>query len=493
MATRPFLTKQQPAAGGYDGSGIMGGQPGYTTPAGGGPATQTRLGTMAVVGDAGMNYTMNATSAPVPRSLDSANIQSTQAQPGKVYPASSSVGTNGYTVPSNTNPQAPITAPNYMGPGPVLTPASQPNNWANMLSPIDASGAPRINYAGGNGTGVTGNYDSSGINWNGGVGYTNPNNHNQLVQQSIDAFSDKGGAYLTNATRRGLEAANSRGVLNSSMAGGLASRYAMEAMDPYVGKAVDLAKTREGFAFQSGENSLDRSLQVAVENGRMSNDMAQLLATHTFQGNQAEFDRTLQTALAQGQIDAQTFQLIKTQQFQNSQNALDRGLQAGLQQGRIDADTASQIRGFGFQGMQNSLDRTQQQMLQNQQYAFQGEQAALDRTSRAQLQSDATFQQDWLNSRSFSRDFQSQLSMIPLSAAADLTSFISKYAVENPEVYTPEIINGMSNFMAQNMQSILNQYFPNQTVSTSTSYNGSGINPGANSSTAPMPPPVQAL
>lgn len=483
MATRPFLNKQQQPTTGYDGSGIMGGQP-----------TQTGFNKPVALGELGMvNTALGTAGAPVPRSLDSAVTRPAIAQPGMVYPASANVGSNGFTTPSNANPQFPITAPNYMGPGPVLTPANQPNDWANRLSGIDANGAPRINYAGGTGIGVTGNYNSSGINWNGGIGYNNPNNHNQLVQQSIDAFSDKGGAYLSNATRRGLEAANSRGVLNSSLAGGIASRYAMEAMDPYITKAVDLAKTREGFAFQSGENALDRSLQVAVENGRMSNDMAQLLATHTFQGNQAEFDRTLQTALAQGQIDAQTFQLIKTQQFQNSQNALDRGLQAGLQQGRIDADTASQLRTFGFQGMQNSLDRTQQQMLQNQQYAFQGEQAALDRTSRAQLQSDATFQQDWLNSRNFSRDFQSQLSMIPLSAAADLTSFISKYAVENPEVYTPEIINGMSNFMAQNMQSILNQYFPNQTVSTSTSYNGSGINPGANSSTAPMPPPVQVL
>ena len=485
MATRPFFTKQQPAAGDYDGSGIMGGQPGYTTPIDGGPARKTLVGSFAGVDPIIRTVTTNASGAPVPTSLDSANI----AQPSMVYPASSNVGTTGYTEPSNANPQAPITAPNYMGPGPVLTPAAQPNNWANTLSSIDASGAPRINYAGGNGTGVTGNYNAAQINWNGGVGYSSPNNHNELVQQSIDAFSDQGGAYLTNATRRGLETAGSRGLLNSSIAAGAANRSAIEAMQPYVSQAVDLAKTREGFAFQSGENALDRSLQAAVENGRLSQSMAELLATHTFQGNQAEFDRTLQTALAQGQIDAQTFQLLRTQQFQNSQNALDRSLQAGLQQGRIDADTASQLRTLGFQGMQASLDRTQQAMLQNQQYAFQGEQAALDRASRAQLQSDATFQQDWLSSRNFSREFQSQLSMIPLSVAADLTSFISKYAVENPEIYTPEIINGMSNFMAQNMQSILSQYFPNQTSYTSTTQTGGGsvtVPPGGL-------PPIQAM
>lgn len=457
---------------------------------------------------------------------------------GGVYPASSSTPINQLPA-SPQNPAFPVTAPNYMGPGPVLTPENQPNNWANMLTPIgsasdgprinytnpgtgqvDSSGAPRINYAGGGGNGVTGNYNAAQINWNGGVGYTNPGDHNAVVQASIDAISDKGGAYLTNATRRGLESAGARGVLNSSIASGAANRSAIEAMDPYVGQAVDLAKTREGFAYQSGENNLDRSLQVAVENGKMSNDMAQLLATHTFQGNQAEFDRTLQAALAQGQIDSSTYNLLKTQQFQGQQNsfdrglqaalaqgqidnstyqmlsgqqfqgsqaALDRGLQAALQQGKIDSDTATQLRSMGFQSMQAGLDRTQQQQLQNQQYAFQGEQAGLDRDQKAQLQSDAAFQQDWLSSRNFSRDFQSQLSMIPLSAAADLTSYISKYAVENPDIYTPEIINGMSNFMAQNMASILNQYFPNQQSYSSGSQSGGVIPPNG------TPPPVTPL
>ena len=360
---------------------------------------------------------MVATAAPTMQPLASSNL----VQP---------------TMVATTN-QFPNVAPNYMAPGPVLTPAPQPNPWGNVTASLDASG-----------NGVTGNYQASQINWNQGPGYTSPGNHNQLVQDSINSFSDQGGAYLTNATRRGLEAAGSRGLLNSSIAAGAANRSAIEAMQPYVSQAVDLAKQREGWAFQSGESALDRSLQVAVENGKLSQGMAELLATHTFQGNQAEFDR---------------------------------GLQSYLQQGRIDADTASQLRQIGHQSMQASLDRTQQQTLQNQQYAFQGEQAAFDRAAREKLQSDATFQQDWLQSRNFSREFQSQLSMIPLSAAADLTSYISKYAVENPDVYTPEIINGMSNFMAQNMQSILSQYFPNQTSYTSTTQTGTNVPlPGGN-------------
>lgn len=533
MALNPFLKKQQPTTG-YDGSGITAGTPyapGLKRPMAldGTVAPVSGVGMQAdpTIG-VGMNYS-TAGGAPSGGGYDGSGINPAagrpfsldSAQPGMVYPASSNVGSNGYAQPSNQNPQFPITAPNYMGPGPVITPQTPQPNWADLKTPV-AGGSPQINFQGGatqvsggagpqinynpaTGTGVTGNYTAAQIAWNRGAGYTNPGDHNASVQASIDAISDKGGAYLTNATRRGLETAGQRGLLNSSIAAGAANRSAIEAMEPYVGQAVDLGKTREGFAFQSGENALDRSLTVAVENGKLSQSMAELLATHTFQGNQAQFDRTLQTALAQGQIDSQTYQLLKTQQFNSSENALDRGLQqavaqgqidstmmqqlrqlsftgdqnaydralqSALQQGQIDASTAEQLRNIGFQSMQSALDRTQQQMLQNQQYAYQGEQNALDRSQQEKLQSDAAFQKDWLDSRSFSREFQTQLSMIPLSAAADLTSYISKYAVENPEIYTPEIINGMSTFMAQNMASILAQYFPNQTSYTSSTQTG---------------------
>lgn len=94
---------------------------------------------------------------------------------------------------------------------------------------------------------------------------------------------------------------------------------------------------------------------------------------------------------------------------------------------------------------------------QREGYAFQGEQAQLDRNhdyTRAQIQ-------DWMNSNQFRREFYGALSMMPINSAMNLQSMLQQYALENPEVYTPSMINGMSNFFAQNFSQVISRYFGN--------------------------------
>lgn len=94
---------------------------------------------------------------------------------------------------------------------------------------------------------------------------------------------------------------------------------------------------------------------------------------------------------------------------------------------------------------------------QREQNAFTGEQNTLERNrdyTQAQLQ-------DWLSSRSFNRDFYGALTMMPINSAYQLNSMIQSYALENPDVYTADVISGMSNFMTQNFSQILRTYFPN--------------------------------
>jgi hypothetical protein len=94
---------------------------------------------------------------------------------------------------------------------------------------------------------------------------------------------------------------------------------------------------------------------------------------------------------------------------------------------------------------------------QREQIAFQGEQNQLERNrdyTRAQLE-------DWSNSRQFNREFYGVLSMMPINSAYQLNSLIQTYALENPEVYTADVISGMSNFFTRNFQQILSTYFPN--------------------------------
>lgn len=124
-----------------------------------------------------------------------------------------------------------------------------------------------------------------------------------------------------------------------------------------------------------------------------------------------------------------------------------------------------------FQGAQNRFNQGMNLLGQREQNAFtaqqhqgdltwQGQQAQLDRDLKSKLQSDATFQQDYLANQDFTRQFNAALSMIPINTANQFMQSISQYAIENPEIYTPETISGMQNFFTQTMSSMLKQFFP---------------------------------
>lgn len=124
-----------------------------------------------------------------------------------------------------------------------------------------------------------------------------------------------------------------------------------------------------------------------------------------------------------------------------------------------------------FQGAQNRFNQGMNLLGQREQNAFtaqqhqgdltwQGQQAQADRDLKSKLQSDATFQQDYLANQDFTRQFNAALSMIPINTANQFMQSISQYAIENPEIYTPETISGMQNFFTQTMSSMLKQFFP---------------------------------
>lgn len=139
--------------------------------------------------------------------------------------------------------------------------------------------------------------------------------------------------------------------------------------------------------------------------------------------------------------------------------------------------------GRAFQGQENQLDRIQnvnnmilgsniqeRQMAIQQAYEqgnmglaaqLQRDQARDDYTFRRALQNDATMQQDWLSSNAFSREFNAGLAMMPVNSAMDMFGQLMQAGINDPEVFTPEYMSGMSNFFNNYMQAILAQYFPN--------------------------------
>ena len=106
--------------------------------------------------------------------------------------------------------------------------------------PLSYSGS----YSGGGTTGTlatSGNYtdpnvprqsQAQGIQGAENRAYTRQVTNNELVSNQLNNLMNQEGAYLSNARRRGLEQANRRGLLNSSIAAGSAERAGIEAAMP---------------------------------------------------------------------------------------------------------------------------------------------------------------------------------------------------------------------------------------------------------------------
>lgn len=174
-------------------------------------------------------------------------------------------------------------------------------------------------------------------NGNTGVVPPNPYGPAQTVEDMVNHFIN--GRYAQNARLRGMEVANQRGLINSSLAAGASSRAALESVQPFVSEGMSLLNNRESRA------------QTALE-------------------------------------------------------------------------------------------------------------AERDRQFRRLLQSDQATQQDWLNSNQFNREFNANLSMIPIASSADFLKYVAQLGAENPEVYTPNIMAGMQNFFTQSMLALLDQFMP---------------------------------
>jgi len=67
--------------------------------------------------------------------------------------------------------------------------------------------------------------------------------------------------------------------------------------------------------------------------------------------------------------------------------------------------------------------------------------------------------QNWLESEGFNREFNGQLALMPIQSSYDMMGYIMQRAIEDPAVYTQDVISGMNNFFNQNMFDIMGRYF----------------------------------
>lgn len=296
---------------------------------------------------------------PAPRGLDWATPRTPYVDPTK-FPAPSGIprGTQATPMPKAPTPPAPVSQvpnpltgasvpvtpePSYLPPGGKSAPEMQ-----NTAAPKAVD--PNAGYT----PGFLAPPDEQPVNGNPPVpntpGNTNPNNPppispypnlgldfartitpNELVANQLQALLNRDSPYMRNAEQRGIEMAQRRGNLNSSIAAGSARRAALEAAAPIA------------------------------------------------------------------QADAQAWREANSQNFE----ALSQ-----LRQMRTAADL-----------------------------------------------------EDWLNDRSFNRDFNGRLATMPIQSAMDMLQYVSQRAMEDPAVYTPQVMSGFMNFFNQNLFDIMNQYF----------------------------------
>lgn len=64
-------------------------------------------------------------------------------------------------------------------------------------------------------------------------------------------------------------------------------------------------------------------------------------------------------------------------------------------------------------------------------------------------------QQDWISNQNFNRALRGQV----FSNSLGMLNSIQEYALNDPELYTPEVTSGYSNFFQRNLRDILSTYF----------------------------------
>ena len=282
-----------------------------------------------------------------------------------------------------------------------------------------------------------------------GVNQQNFDPTTSIVNNTMAGILDPNNPYIASARRAGLEQTAARGGLNASIGAGAAQRAAIDASMPMFQQAMNLTGQREQQQWQGRENELARALQ---QQG-MRADMVGQREQQDFMGRQADLDRALTRSGQALSLD----QAREQYNFQGTQADLDRA----AQRAREALGLQSQREQLGWQGQQAQLDRTQQinnQLLQQQ---LRERQTQLDFENTRALQGDRVAQEDWLASQNYSRQFNGNLAMLPITNSMQMGQAILDYALQNPEVYSPQVISGLQNFFTGNMVSILQQYFPN--------------------------------
>lgn len=148
------------------------------------------------------------------------------------------------------------------------------------------------------------------------------------------------------------------------------------------------------------------------------------------------------------------------QAFTGEQSQFDRDLTVERDNANMALQTQQQNAQQAYQSEQAALDRTQTVNNKVLDAELAGKQAAQEFQFKQWLQDAGVKQQDWLNSQQYDREFNGMLSQLPIKTASDLYQQLVQAAINDPEVFPPDVVAGMQNFYTGNMLAVFEKYFP---------------------------------
>lgn len=143
------------------------------------------------------------------------------------------------------------------------------------------------------------------------------------------------------------------------------------------------------------------------------------------------------------------------------ENARQRGLETAATRGLMNSNIAAgSAQRAALESLQPYVSESMNLLNSREQRALTQNESALDRQFRQQLQNDSVLQQDWLASNAYNREFNGNLSLVPIANSAEFMQYLFQLGAQDPEVYTPNVLAGMQNFFTQSFQAMLQNFFP---------------------------------
>ena len=79
-----------------------------------------------------------------------------------------------------------------------------------------------------------------------------------------------------------------------------------------------------------------------------------------------------------------------------------------------------------------------------------------------EAQREAVAAEGWMSQNNFNRAMMGQYQQAAFTNSLNMLQMVQQYALEDPELYTPDVVNGLSEFFQQNMSSTIGRYFGNR-------------------------------